>query len=85
MKKINSDFVKTISKYVELRGSPYSNLHLGRCAFHSENDLVSFIVNSEKNVYFCVKCYAEGDQRKFKEYISILDKFDRLLLPYGYK
>ena len=55
-----------ISRYIELKRS--GNNYKALCPFHGENT-ASFVVNTEKNFYYCFGCQATGDAIDFvREY-----------------
>lgn len=66
----NADIVKIISKDTELR--PFESHYIGKCPFE-ESDNESFIVDPEKNIYFCLNCGFGGN---IIDYIMKKDNID---------
>ena len=55
-----------ISKEVDLKKTDSSELYKGLCPFHNEKT-ASFVVSSEKGMFYCFGCGKGGDAQSFKE------------------
>ncbi|MDL0147481.1 DNA primase [Campylobacter felis] len=65
--KARADILSVVEAYMPLQKS--GSLYKGCCPFHSERT-PSFMVNTNKNLYFCFGCNEGGDSIKFIQKIN---------------
>ncbi|WP_213243876.1 DNA primase [Campylobacter vulpis] len=68
--KARADILSVVEAYMPLQKS--GSLYRGCCPFHSERT-PSFMVNTNKNLYFCFGCNEGGDSIKFIQKINHCD------------